>query len=168
MPYAKIEKSGCCERHGNVQLRFSFYLEPDDARYDERYVLVVDITSAKYLEGYQGEVDEMGSAIDSEACQIWRDSLPKVWHNNTFHNHFVYADPDITDAEIKVLMNFHLANFYEAWKQGKPIRSGWAIETKIQPLHYDEVDKPKIYSLRKQQCLDRITTLSAISTKEMG
>ncbi len=40
MPYAKVEPKGCVERHGNVQVKLSFYLEPGDARYDEHHVRV--------------------------------------------------------------------------------------------------------------------------------
>ncbi|GAI68374.1 unnamed protein product, partial [marine sediment metagenome] len=165
MPYAKIEKSGCCERHGSVQIRISMYLEPGDARYDECHIQVVDTTSTEYLEGYQGKVYKSGLPIDFGAYQLWHNSLPKVWRNTSFHNHFIYADPDITDNEIKSLMDFHLPNFYKAWCDSKNLRSGWATEKRIRPLRYDEVEEPSNFALRKEQAKERVASLTEISSK---
>ena len=43
MAYAKINKSGCCEKYGNVQIRVDFFLEENDPRYYDTYVQVPDI-----------------------------------------------------------------------------------------------------------------------------
>lgn len=37
MAYAKIERSGCEVRKGNVRVRLDFYLEPGDPRFNERH-----------------------------------------------------------------------------------------------------------------------------------
>ena len=48
----KVEPSGCCERKGLVQVRFSMYLEPEDYGYDKHYVQVLIIPEG----GYTGKV----------------------------------------------------------------------------------------------------------------
>jgi len=90
MPIAKIEPTGCTVHKGKVQLRFSFYLEPGDARYEEHHV---------------------------QADGGWRD--------NPFHNHFVYVDANVTNAEIKQLMTETLAEFYGIWAKGEEILEAW-------------------------------------------
>lgn len=56
----KVEPSGCCERKGMVQVRFSFYLDPTDYGYDKHHIEVPVIPEG----GYPGKVDEQGSPID--------------------------------------------------------------------------------------------------------
>ena len=121
MPIAKIEPTGCAVRKGKVQLRFSFYLEPGDARYEERHVQVPIIPEG----GYPGEVDDEGTPLDQEHYNSWLESLPKQWQDNPFHNHFVYVDADTPDAEIKQLMAETLEEFHGIWAKGEEILEAW-------------------------------------------
>lgn len=121
MSYAKIESSGCTVQKGKVQLRFSFYLEPDDPRYEEYHIQVPIIPP----EGYQGEVSARDRPVDTDDYNQWRESLPKEWQNNPFHNHFVYVDPDTTDTEIKQLMAESLDEFFAIWGRGEDILKVW-------------------------------------------
>ena len=66
MAYAKINKSGCIERHGNVQVRVDFYLEPEDPRYSDT---LVDVPV----------LDDKGGPTGKTKKQL-----------NPFHSHFMY------------------------------------------------------------------------------
>jgi hypothetical protein len=161
--YARIEPSGVGEYHGNVMVRFSMFLELGDARYDEHHVYVVDETCPIWLAGYKGEVDGEGNPIDRAAYDAWVATCRHYWRDNPFHNHFIYADPDVTDAEVIALAEFHLPNFYEAWRLGKTIRSGWDTAHRIRPLRYEEVDEPDIFALRKAQCEQRAEEIKSLN-----
>ncbi len=126
MPYAKVEPKGCVERHGNVQVKLSFYLEPGDARYNEHHVRMPVVPP----EGYPDEVDEQGVPADLVAYQSWWESLPKAWQTNPFHNHLMHVPPETTDEEIQAAARLHLANFYAVWAAGRPINAGWKNRTK--------------------------------------
>lgn len=163
MAIAKIEPSGCCEFHGNVQARLAFYLEPDDARYDERHYLMPIIP----LTGYPGEVDARGSPINQADYDAWIESLPKKWILAPFHNHFLYLPPDVTEDIIIAKANFHLPNFYAAWLQELDkikggMKKGWATETRARPTRYDKVD-PELYAIRKPQCLEKAELIKALA-----
>ncbi len=121
MPYAKVEPKGCVERHGNVQVKLSFYLEPGDARYDEHHIRMPVIPP----EGYPGEVGEQGMPVDLGAYRSWVESLPTAWQTNPFHNHFIHVSPETTDEAIQAAARLHLANFYAVWAEGRPINAGW-------------------------------------------
>jgi len=116
--YTEIEKSGIHVRDGLVALKFSFYCEPGDPRYNEHYVNVIDETSEAYKKGYSGKVDEHGMPDPAE-IKAWIDSLPKKWQNNPFHNHFDLVSADITDDEIQRLMKKRLTDFGDAWTKGQ-------------------------------------------------
>lgn len=118
---ARIEPAGISVRRGKVQIRFSFYLELGDARYEEHYVQV----SIFPPEGYPGEVGNAGNPTDMDAYNEWVESLPKVWQNNPFHNHFVRVGPDVRDGEIHQLMGDSLAEFYSMWSRGEDIVRTW-------------------------------------------
>ena len=158
MAYSKIEKSGCCERNGSVQVRFDLFLEPTDPRYLDTYIQVPDIPEKGY--------PFADSKLSEEA---WLDSLPKKWQLNPFHSHFVYFDPDVTDEEIKAEMDFHLPNFYAAYQryddkeQGK-MRRGWAVEKRIRPLRYNEVEDAPNFALRASQVEERISLIPELTT----
>jgi hypothetical protein len=126
MAYAKLEPTGCAVHKGKVQLRFSYYLEPDDPGYEEHHVQVPIIPEG----GYPGEVDAEGSPVDQEHYNSWLESLPKEWRDNPFHNHFVYVDADATDAEIKQLLQESLDEFSGIWTEGEDILKAW----KTRPL----------------------------------
>lgn len=121
MPIAKIETTGISVRNGKVQLRFSFYLEPGDARYEEHHVQVPVIPP----EGYTGTVDAEGLPVDQADFDAWLESLPKVWQVNPFHNHFMRVSPDVTDAEIAKLLEDSLDEFYGMWSGGEDIVRTW-------------------------------------------
>ncbi len=163
MAIAKIEPTGCGEFHGNVKVRLAFYLEPGDARYDERHYLVPIIPAS----GYPDEVDERGNPLDLEEYQRWEDSLPKKWVLAPFHNHFLYLPPDVTEDIIVSRANLHLPNFYAAWLQELDkikggMRKGWATETRGRPTRYDRTD-PELYKLRKPQCLAKAEFIKALA-----
>ncbi len=126
MAIGKIEPTGCTVRKGKVQLRFSFYLEPGDARYEEHHVQVPIIPEG----GYPGEVNAEGAPVDQGHYNSWLESLAKEWQDNPFHNHFVYVDADATDAEIRQLMTESLEEFWGIWANGEDILKAW----KAKPL----------------------------------
>jgi len=133
--YAEIETSGIEVQDGLVRVRFAFFCEPFDPRYNEHHVQVPDVSSNEFKAGYQGKIDERGSPVDQKDYDKWLDSLPHVWRNNPFHNHFDLVSADITDAELKALADKRLADFGKAWGEGfasdvrgeacKQIRKGW-------------------------------------------
>jgi len=127
MAIGKIEPTGCTVRKGKVQLRFSFYLEPGDARYEEHHVQVPIIPE----EGYPGEVNAEGAPVDQDHYNSWLESLPKKWQDNPFHNHFVYVDADATDAEIRQLMTESLEEFWGVWAKGENILEAWQGRGKL-------------------------------------
>jgi hypothetical protein len=112
--YVEIEKSGIHVRDGLVAVRFAFYCEPFDARYNEHHIQVPVIPEG----GYQGKVDEGGSPVDPKDYDEWEKELPHIWQNNPFHNHFDLVSADITDTELQQLMAKRLANFGKAWSEG--------------------------------------------------
>lgn len=156
--YAKIEPSGCGEFHGNVKVRFAFYLDPSDARYGEQHIQQPIIPSR----GYGGAVDDWGSPVDQVDYDLWLNGLPREWQTNPFHNHYIYAEPEVTDDEITSLAALHLVNFYEAWRQGKPIRSGWDVAERQRPLRYEEVGDAAAYALRKVKCEQRAESIKQL------
>lgn len=190
MPIARIEPSGCGEFHGNVVARIAFYLEPDDARYDERHYLVSEIPES----GYPGETQWVdrevwdrwqkngitfeiirhldGSflvPVDMDDYQQWLESLPKKWQLAPFHNHFLYLPPDVTEDIIIAKANLHLPNFYAAWLQELDkvpggMRKGWDVATRARPIRYDKVD-PELYKLRKPQCLEKAQLIKALAVE---
>ena len=104
--YAEIEPSGIHVRDGLVAVRFSFYCEEGDPRYDEHHIQLED----------------------------------KTWQNNPFHNHFDLVSADITDDELKQLMEKRLKDFGKAWSEGfasdvrgvacEQIQKGWDTNDK--------------------------------------
>ena len=110
--YVKVEPSGCCERKGMLQIRFSFYLDPIDFGYKKHHIEVPVIPEG----GYPGKVDEQGSPIDIKDYEKWLKKLPTVWQNNPFHNHFIYVETDISDKEIMDIGKAFLAECYIKWE----------------------------------------------------
>ena len=109
--YVRVEPSGCCERKGMVQVRFSMYLEPTDYGYDKHHVQVPVIPE----EGYQGKVDAWGNPVNAKHFEKWIDALPKKWQNNPFHNHFIYVEPTISDESILAIAEETLHQAYKKW-----------------------------------------------------
>jgi hypothetical protein len=166
MPYSKINKTGCCERHGNMQIRIDYFLEPDDVRYSDRYVQVHVFPDG----GYPGEVDKEGMPKSQKEYDVWEASLPHIWQLTPFHSHFFYASPEITDAEIKAEMDFHLPNFYAAFQnewdkvQGG-MRHGWDVEKRIRPVRYSKTLEAQEYLIKKQLVEDRLSLITGIESK---
>jgi hypothetical protein len=119
--YAEIEKSGIAVFQGLVTVRFAFYLESFDPRYEEHHIQVPVIPEG----GYQGKVDEGGSPVDQKDYDKWENKLPHVWQNNPFHNHFDLVSADIADAELQQLMDKRLTDYGEAWSKGHTSDSNW-------------------------------------------
>jgi len=92
--HLKIEPSGCCERKGMVQVRFDFFLDPEDQGYE---IVTLPIFPE---EGYPGEVNEFGTPLDEQAFTEWVGSLPTVVQVNPFHTHFAYFDPATSKEDI--------------------------------------------------------------------
>ena len=101
MAYAQINKSGCIVRNGNCQIRLDFYLEPEDERYKDTYLYVVDTASPEYLAGYTGKVNPDGTPVNQVQYDEWWNSLPRVWQNTPFHTHFIYLPATFTEEDIK-------------------------------------------------------------------
>ena len=47
--YFKVEPTGCSERKGLVQIRFSFYLDTDNPANDDRSLTTIESERAAYL-----------------------------------------------------------------------------------------------------------------------
>lgn len=103
MAIAKIEPTGCCVRKGKVQLRFSFYLESTDPRYEEHHVQVLDA----------------------------EDIPTGEWRNNPFHNHFVYVNADVCDDEVRQLLADSLEEFFGIWSRGEDILKVWKSKGRL-------------------------------------
>lgn len=149
MTIAKVEPTGCIVRKGKVQLRFSFYLEPGDARYEHHHVQAPIIPGG----GYPGEVDADGMPVDQEHYNSWLESLPKKWQDNPFHNHFVYVDADTSDAEIKQLMAESLEEFYRIWAEGEEILEAWRTKPLKSKKRFEPGDKSK---KNEQKCQNKV------------
>jgi hypothetical protein len=149
MAIGKIEPTGCCVHKGKVQLRFSFYLEPDDPRYEEHHIQVPIIPE----EGYPGEVDAEGAPVDQEHYDSWLESLPKEWQDNPFHNHFVFVDANSSDDEIKQLMTESLEEFLGIWAEGEDILGAW----KSRPLKSKKRFEPgDLSESNERECLSKV------------
>ena len=109
--YVVVEPSGVCKEKGMVQVRFAMYLYPDDYGYEKHHVQVPVIPAG----GYPGKVDKEGSPIDINGYNKWIDSLPKVWQNNPFHNHFILVEPTMSDEEIMNIGETFLREAYDKW-----------------------------------------------------
>lgn len=132
MAFPKIEPSGCCIRNGWIQLRLCFYLEPLDQRYSEHHAYVVDTTSPQWLSGYHGMTDSMGNPMSQADYASWVASLPRIWQDNPFHNHFVFVD--ITDTDISIRREIQKAfhRFLAGWIAGKDMGDVWRSKERPQ------------------------------------
>jgi hypothetical protein len=149
MAIGKIEPTGCCVHKGKGQLRLSFYLEPDDPRYEEHHIQVPIIPE----EGYPGEVDAEGAPVDQEHYDSWLESLPKQWQDNPFHNHFVFVDANASDAEIKQLLLESLEEFFSIWAEGEDILRAW----KSRPLKSKKRFEPgDLSESNEKKCLSKV------------
>ena len=149
--YAKIEPSGCCARKGTVQVRIAFYLEPADFGYDVHHVQVPNFTG----QVYPGKVDEYGTPIDKDAYKAWAESLPKVWQNNPFHNHFIYVAADAQEDDIKQAMKDCLKEFGDIWSSGKDVTKEYKEKVKFVKGSEDAVNlatcEAKVVELKSKE-----------------
>ena len=97
MAYFKINKTGCHERKGLVEIRYDCYLSRDDKGNEEHYVTVPDFDNNP---PYGGKIIDWGGPIDLEDYIKWENSLPTITRNNPFCCHFVQVSPITTDEEI--------------------------------------------------------------------
>ena len=169
MAYGVVNRSGCTERYGLVQVRLDLCLEAGDVRWNDPRFYQVDQTSKAFLRGFKGKLDDLGSPVDVEAYAAWRASLPKAWlPERCFHSHFIYLDPyTLRDEQITDAMALHLPNFYKAWtdewdKVAGGMRHGWDVATRKRPERFDKT-QPEVYEARKAQCLTKLDTLKASS-----
>ncbi len=151
--FVKVEPSGCCERKGMVQVRFCMYLDSTDYGYEKYHVEMPVIPEG----GYPGKVDDMGMPINQKDYDRWIKSLPKVWQNNPFHNHFIQAEPETTDKEIMDIASTFL-------REGG-IR--WATDNKLDLVN-DALPfkKPEVVdATRIKDCEVRVQSVKAITTE---
>ena len=82
--YVKIEKSGCCERKGMVQVRYSFYLEDGDYGYERQ---LVDGQATPFHNHFSyfhpnvslPKIEAKGEELLIEAYRYWkRDEFPNL------------------------------------------------------------------------------------------
>lgn len=108
--FFKIESSGCSiVGEGLIEVRFSFFLDPEDAGYDDHYVDVPDIPA---------DIKYSGKPDDYEK---WADSFPKKKQNNPFHNHFKQYDPGVSDEKIMIDGVALLKEAYSRWAGKRPM-----------------------------------------------
>lgn len=138
MAFVRIEPSGCCERKGLVQIRFSMYLEPNDYGYEKYHIQVPVIPKG----GYPGEMvrvevkdaysdGKTNIPLDQGDYNRWFESLPKVWQNSPFHNHFIYVEPETPDAVIMSIGKAFLEEAYIRWATGD------SMDIKNPPVKFD-------------------------------
>lgn len=133
--YARLNKSGCEERKGNVKVRLDFYLEPTDPRYNDTYLPIRDPETGEPTGEYR--------------------VVP-------FHSHFVHLNPSVTVEDIKAEIDFHLSNFYKAFQDrwdetNGGMRHGWATEKRVRPTDYSKDTK------RVAQCKNTVKKLTEFS-----
>jgi hypothetical protein len=166
MAYAVINKTGCLERKGHPQIRFDMFMEQDDKGYERTYVQVPVIPEG----GYPNKVDKQGNPVDQKDYDKWYASLPRIWQLNPFHSHFIgYYPHDFTDSQLKLDMDFHLANFYKTFneapldKDGQMpngyMRHGYAVEKRIIPVNYAKTLETVEYQIVKNQVVSRLNRL---------
>ena len=125
MSYIKIEPSGCGIYKGWIQVRLCFYLEPADPRYGEHHVFVVDETSQEFKDGYTGVVDAEGLPTDQSDYDTWVVSLPHIWRDNPFHNHFIFVDFNTPLTDIIKSAKEAFDEFLAGWKVGLDGNQVW-------------------------------------------
>ena len=115
--YFNINKTGCNERKGLVEVRYDLYLDESDYGYNEHYVQVPVIPEG----GYPGKMTD-GNPDSQEDYNNWYSSLEKIWRNNPFCCHFCQFEPDVTDEEIIFVGEMVLDMAYKNWQDGE---LGW-------------------------------------------
>ena len=109
--YVKVNPSGCCTRHGMVQVRLDMYLDTEDYNYNQTHIQVPVISPKDYT----GKLNDRNMPVDMDDYNTWASSLPKVWLDNPFHNHFIQVRHDTTDKEILDIAEVFLSECYIKW-----------------------------------------------------
>lgn len=93
---AKFNPTGTHIHKGFLKVRIDLYPDVTDKTYPIHHIQVPVIPE----EGYQGEMDEMGSPVDIDAYNAWKDGLPKVWQLNPALCHFIRIKEASTKASL--------------------------------------------------------------------
>lgn len=109
--YFKINKTGCSENKGLVDVRYDLFLSKTDTGNEEHYVEVSIFPEG----GYLGEKDEMGTPVNIDDYTAWVASLPKQFQNNPFCCHFIHFESTVTDEEILAAGEKVLNMAYDNW-----------------------------------------------------
>lgn len=135
MAYA-VARKALASHHGWLDIPIEMYLDKDDYGYELHYVPILD-----------------------------KDGKPTgEYQLNPFHTHFIHPDIEtVTSEKIEEQMVFHLPNFYEAWKAGKTIRSGWDTNTRKSPIKYDREMSKEQLSIRYRLIAKKVKELALVS-----
>ena len=109
--YFKIEKTGCTEDRGLVQIRYDLFLDEGDYKYLEYFVECPIFPE----EGYPGRSKE-GIIDDIEAYKRWAATLPTQWINTPFCCHLCQFEPNATNEEILFVGELVLDMGYKNFK----------------------------------------------------
>ena len=112
--YFKVNKTGCNERKGMVEVRYDLYLDIGDYNYEVHHVTVPIFPK----EGYQGKVDDEGLPIDQKDYDKWVKKLPLQIRDNPFCCHFFQFPSDVTNEELLKKGNEVLEMGYKNWQAG--------------------------------------------------
>ena len=136
MAYAKINKSGCGEFHGNLKIRYDFYLEKKDSRYEEFLVSSEKSKNVFVNTPFHSHFVYFDSDVSTETIQA----------NMLFH-----------------LKNFYAALQKDYDKTSSGLRHGWAVETRRRPLRKDSYKNYDLIKASVENALEGIeeTTISA-------
>lgn len=96
----RFEPSGTHVHKEYLKVRVDLIPEPTDKTYAIHHIEVLDETSAAYLKGYNGKLDEMGNPVDQEAYDAWIASLPKIWVTNPCLCYFLIINEGDTLTQI--------------------------------------------------------------------
>ena len=134
MAYIKIEPTGCGIFKGWIKVKLCFYLEPTDPRYSEYYIFAIDETSQKFKDGYTGAVSADGIPINQADYDTWANSLPHIWRNDAFHNHFLLVNFDTPLTDIVKYAKDFLSEFFDGWKAGLDGNQVWHSKPRPIPV----------------------------------
>lgn len=143
--YFELEPTGCCERKGMVQVRFSFYLEPGDYGYEKHYVQVPEIPEG----GYPETIDISGPESE-KAFNEWINALPKKWQNNPFHNHFYYYHSNVTEEQIREGGRRLLSDAFAFWEKDQ-----------LPNIKNSKINWPKNPGEKKVACESKVSSLTS-------
>lgn len=113
MAKVRIEPTGCVIKRGLIQVRYDFYLEPDDYNYDLMWIDEPIIPPGTIWPSAKATDEEKKTFYD------WIDTLPTQRVNAAFHGYLAYFPPDVTDQEIKDTGETLLHEAYAKWAAGE-------------------------------------------------